>query len=50
MDMLKIVETEVKITQFTWLKQAGREIENGPCCVDNDGVNSRPSNMNASVN
>ena len=30
MDLLKIVETEVTISQFTELKQAGMEIENGP--------------------
>ena len=32
MDLLQIVETEVRISQFTWLKQAGMGIENGPRC------------------
>ena len=30
MDLLEIVETEVRISQFTQLKLAEREIENGP--------------------
>ena len=32
MDLFKIAETKVKISQFTWLKQAGMEIENRPWC------------------
>ena len=33
-DVLKIVETEVRISQFTELKQAGMEIESGPRFTD----------------